>query len=346
MPRCAAVCRGRSLGRSPACSWPAGRCSPGGGWRAGPLLEWAILLARFAVRAQRGRAVLASQAGAVVVPLALRRHRAGGRVPLRRPPRPRARVEAFFSLSGGSGRTTLAVEVAALVASRGAAARASGGRGARVALLDLATRSPAVALRLGLPVPSPAAAGYPRPEATPALVTHASGLAVHPGGGRATALRGRGGGGAERAGGRGRARRRRSHPGRHRLRPGPAVRGRAAPVRPRPRHPDGVGHGRARRLPQHRGAALARPARPPRLRGQPVCRADPAGRGDERPRRRRGRGGAPERRLRHGGEPSSSCRARRPRTCRCGDRPPGGARRAGARRRLRHPAARWGAHAG
>lgn len=146
------------------------------------MLEWAILLARFAVRAQRGRPVLASQAGAVVVPLALRRHRAGGGVAAAATPQPRARVEAFFSLSGGSGRTTLAVEVAALLASRGAAAQASGGRGARVALLDLATRSPSVALRLGLPVPPPRPAGDERPEATPALVTYASGLAVHTGG--------------------------------------------------------------------------------------------------------------------------------------------------------------------
>lgn len=146
------------------------------------MLEWAILLARFAVRAQRARPVLASQSGAVVVPLALRRHRGAGGVAAAATPHPRARVEAFFSLSGGSGRTTLAVEVAALVASRGAAMRASGARGARVALLDLATRSPSVALRLGLPVPPPRPAGSPRPEATPTLVTHASGLAVHTGG--------------------------------------------------------------------------------------------------------------------------------------------------------------------
>jgi MinD-like ATPase involved in chromosome partitioning or flagellar assembly len=146
------------------------------------MLEWAILLARFAVRAHRGRAVLASQAGAVVVPLALRRHLPGGGTAEAAPRRPRARIEAFFSLSGGSGRTTLAVEVAALLASRGAAARASGGWGARVALLDLAARSPSVALRLGLPVPPARPAGDHRPDGAPALATHASGLAVHTGG--------------------------------------------------------------------------------------------------------------------------------------------------------------------
>jgi Flp pilus assembly CpaE family ATPase len=145
------------------------------------MLEWAILLARFAVRTQRGHAVLASQAGAVLVPLALRRHRPGGGMAVAAPRRASARVEAFFSLSGGSGRTTLAVEVAALVASRGTAMRASGGRGARVALLDLAARGPAVALRLGLPVPPPSPAGDHRPEANPTLVSHASGLAVHTG---------------------------------------------------------------------------------------------------------------------------------------------------------------------
>ncbi|MEO8897358.1 MAG: hypothetical protein ABI352_07205 [Candidatus Dormibacter sp.] len=146
------------------------------------MLEWAVLLARFVVRAHRGRAVLRSQSGAVVVPLALRRHLPGARGDaVADPPRRRARVEAFFSLSGGSGRTTLAVEVAALVASRGAAVRATGGRGTRVALLDLAARNPSVALRLGLPVP-PSCPADDRSEPTPALVTHASGLAVHTGG--------------------------------------------------------------------------------------------------------------------------------------------------------------------
>jgi MinD-like ATPase involved in chromosome partitioning or flagellar assembly len=146
------------------------------------MLEWAVLLVRFIIRAHRGRGLLASQAGAVVVPLALRRHllapAAGADADS---PRVHARVEAFFSLSGGSGRTTLAVEVAALLAARGAAARATGGSGARVALVDLTARSPAVALRLGLPLPG--GAGERRPDAAPALVTHATGLIVHPGGG-------------------------------------------------------------------------------------------------------------------------------------------------------------------
>jgi MinD-like ATPase involved in chromosome partitioning or flagellar assembly len=145
------------------------------------MLEWAVLLVRFTVRAHRGRGLLASQAGAVVVPLALRRHLVAPATADVASSHGRARVEAFFSLSGGSGRTTLAVEVAALLAARGAAARATGAGGARVALVDLTARSPAVALRLGLPLPE--GAGERRPDAAPALVTHATGLIVHPGGG-------------------------------------------------------------------------------------------------------------------------------------------------------------------
>ncbi len=148
------------------------------------MLEWAMLLARFAVRAHRGRALLASQAGAVVVPLALRRHLtgSGSRVETA-PPRRRARVEAFFSLNGGSGRTTLAVEVAALLAERNAAARAAGAAGIRVALVDLTTRSPAVALRLGLPLPAPPRAGDGPSDAAVSLATHATGLIIPPGAG-------------------------------------------------------------------------------------------------------------------------------------------------------------------
>jgi MinD-like ATPase involved in chromosome partitioning or flagellar assembly len=148
------------------------------------MLEWAVLLARFAVRVQRGRGILASQAGAVVVPLALRRHLEGSRSGAEAAaPRGRARVEAFFSLSGGSGRTTLAVELAALLAARRCGARATGERRAPVAILDLATRSPAVALRLGVPVPPAVPASAGAAVEVPALVTHGSGLLVHPGGG-------------------------------------------------------------------------------------------------------------------------------------------------------------------
>lgn len=121
------------------------------------------------------------QSGAVVIPLPLRRHSAGDRQPRRGvdqavaddPRDRRARVIAFFSLNGGSGRTTLAVEVAALMAVRGAAALAGPG-GPRVGLLDLTNRSPAVALRLGISLQS-GARGEPSP------VRHSSGLIVFAG---------------------------------------------------------------------------------------------------------------------------------------------------------------------
>lgn len=179
------------------------------------LLEWTVLLARFLAR-NRGRwpgssgrvpappglrTLLAttsslvgrrggSQAGAALMPLALRRHRApsnasagsgagaqpavtsSGRRQEAAPRRPQ--VEAFFSLNGGSGRTALAVELAALMAVRGTADRATGTAGMRVALLDLTTRSPAVALRLGIPVPA-ARAEQAR------MVTHPTGATVFPG---------------------------------------------------------------------------------------------------------------------------------------------------------------------
>lgn len=59
----------------------------------------------------------------------------------------RARRVAFFSLNGGSGRTTLACEVTCLCAADAVSPL-------RVALLDLDLRSAGVALRLGLPQPT------------------------------------------------------------------------------------------------------------------------------------------------------------------------------------------------
>lgn len=163
-----------------------------------PLLEWALLLARFTIRTRHARlarlrqrwrqvrlAPRGAERGAVDVRLALRSHspRSGGgpadaaASPPRlsvvggRPPRTEApavtpatpvvaigsRVVTFFSLCGGAGRTTLAVEVAALLAVRGRAAAAAGGRGTRVALVDVTERSPLAALRLGIPLPVAAA---------------------------------------------------------------------------------------------------------------------------------------------------------------------------------------------
>ena len=167
-----------------------------------PLVEWAVLAACFAVRTRGARtaavrrraqvcrstagawisgiAVLARspahggrawQAGAVVIPLALRpADRPDDRSPTVGHPRPGPRtVVGFFSLAGGTGRTTLAVEVAALLAVRGRVAAATGAAAARVVLLDLARRNPCVGLRLGMPAP---------PHGEPTLRAHDSGLLV------------------------------------------------------------------------------------------------------------------------------------------------------------------------
>jgi MinD-like ATPase involved in chromosome partitioning or flagellar assembly len=165
-----------------------------------PLLEWTTLLAAFLVRTGPARAAhlrqrlqrcsapwraLAAdarlrvlprvgaaapgQAGAVVIPLALRRPPAltarGANAPAR-PTRSGSHVVGFFSLAGGTGRTTLAVEVAAALAVRG---RAAGDGGNLVLLIDLACRNPAVGLRLGLAPPTDPDCG---------LATHDTGLLV------------------------------------------------------------------------------------------------------------------------------------------------------------------------
>jgi MinD-like ATPase involved in chromosome partitioning or flagellar assembly len=171
-----------------------------------PLVEWAVLLARFVVRTRRTRAatlraglrrravaapaaLLSSMrrrlrrrgspaASALVIPLALRSLGQDGRARSVAGPRAfgtRGHVVAFFSLNGGSGRTTLAVEAAAVLAVR---SRTLGTRGLRVALLDLTMRSPAVALRLGLtPPPGGRRDGQPS-EPAGRLVTHDTGLLV------------------------------------------------------------------------------------------------------------------------------------------------------------------------
>ena len=62
----------------------------------------------------------------------------------------------FFSLNGGSGRTTLATELACLLAARGRHRPTpdAPARPLRVALLDLDLRSATVAVRLGIPQPT------------------------------------------------------------------------------------------------------------------------------------------------------------------------------------------------
>ncbi|MDQ6848072.1 MAG: hypothetical protein M3019_10925 [Candidatus Dormibacteraeota bacterium] len=168
-----------------------------------PMVEWAALLAAFAIRTRHVRVARARsrmrrwsaatittaaalraraasrapdnphppQTGAVVIPLALRRpevtHTSAADASASTSLGPH--VLGFFSLAGGTGRTTLAVEVAALLATRARSAAATGARGSRVVLLDLARRSPAVGLRLGMPPPS---------IHSGRLVAHSSGLLV------------------------------------------------------------------------------------------------------------------------------------------------------------------------
>jgi hypothetical protein len=169
-----------------------------------PLVEWAVILAGFLVRTRHARAARlgerllrwrtaigaaatalglrtraraamlggSPESGGVVIPLALRRlgpaDESGAAAPPPTATPRRSRVVGFFSLAGGTGRTTLAVEVAAL-AVRARAAAATGAPAPRVVLLDLARRNPCVGLRLRMPAPSPGDRG---------VVAHESGLLV------------------------------------------------------------------------------------------------------------------------------------------------------------------------
>ena len=61
----------------------------------------------------------------------------------------------FFSLNGGSGRTTLALETAAVLAARGRHTSPAGASvPLRVALLEMDLRSPTVSVRIGVPQPT------------------------------------------------------------------------------------------------------------------------------------------------------------------------------------------------
>jgi MinD-like ATPase involved in chromosome partitioning or flagellar assembly len=102
------------------------------------------------------------------------------------PPAPRVtRRLTFFSLSGGSGRTTLAVEVAGLLAGETHRGNAWGMLvPPRVALVDLDLTSPRAAIRLGLPAPTEwglAEGGPVEPEVARLLAVHRSGLLLLPG---------------------------------------------------------------------------------------------------------------------------------------------------------------------
>jgi MinD-like ATPase involved in chromosome partitioning or flagellar assembly len=133
-----------------------------------PALDWAIFAGRFWMRPRRGmtRWELASPAagdddpqapgnaaqGAVIELFAPRSTPLGSdpvTPPVLRPISrgSGARRVTFFSLRGGTGRSTLATELACLLAASQSEQRAA----PRVALVDLDLRSPSVAVRLGAP---------------------------------------------------------------------------------------------------------------------------------------------------------------------------------------------------
>ena len=93
------------------------------------------------------------------------------------PRRNGGRRVTFFSLRGGTGRSTLATELACLVA----ASRSDDAAPPKVALLDLDLRSPSVAVRLGAPEKTLLDYALAPPEdrsVTDFMVTHASGAHV------------------------------------------------------------------------------------------------------------------------------------------------------------------------
>lgn len=123
-----------------------------GRWRARPALDWLVLAAAFILRT-RLLPVLGRRAPDAPRP-------AGILVPLRHPEPPHrsvqpGRVLALVSLRGGTGRTAIACQLATAFAR---------GRPGRVALVDLAWRSPSVAQRLGLVSPAGEAGAVVRPQ--------------------------------------------------------------------------------------------------------------------------------------------------------------------------------------
>ncbi len=95
----------------------------------------------------------------------------------RTPRRDGARRVTFFSLRGGTGRSTLATELACLLA----ASRSDDHPAPRVALVDLDLRSPTVGIRLGTPEKTLLDYALTPPDdraVTDFMITHASGARV------------------------------------------------------------------------------------------------------------------------------------------------------------------------
>jgi MinD-like ATPase involved in chromosome partitioning or flagellar assembly len=130
-----------------------------------PALDWAIFAGRFWMRPRRGMTQweLATPTagdhvppapgnaahGAVIALFAPRGTPLGSTPPVLHPISrgTGARRVTFFSLRGGTGRSTLATELACLLAASQSEQQAA----PRVALVDLDLRSPSVAVRLGTP---------------------------------------------------------------------------------------------------------------------------------------------------------------------------------------------------
>ncbi len=96
---------------------------------------------------------------------------------VRAPRRDGPRRVTFFSLRGGTGRSTLATELACLVA----ASRGDNHPAPRVALVDLDLRSPTVGIRLGTPEKTLLDYALTSPDdraVTDFMITHASGARV------------------------------------------------------------------------------------------------------------------------------------------------------------------------
>jgi MinD-like ATPase involved in chromosome partitioning or flagellar assembly len=168
-----------------------------------PALDWAMFAAQFWIRPRRGRAEWGTAAATPTLTNAapadetsagteasadppLRELRSAAAMsplgvaipPLRSPPASRphgARRVTFFSLRGGTGRSTLATELACLLATSGDDAAP------KVALVDLDLRSPSVAVRLGAPDQTLLDFALAPPDerrVTDFMVTHASGTHV------------------------------------------------------------------------------------------------------------------------------------------------------------------------
>jgi MinD-like ATPase involved in chromosome partitioning or flagellar assembly len=150
-----------------------------------PALDWAIFGGLYLTRPRRGtaHATTGTEGAASESPI-IELFRAKPSPPanaaaavVRAPRRDGARRVTFFSLRGGTGRSTLATELACLLA----ASKSEDHPAPRVALVDLDLRSPTVGIRLGAPEQTLLDYALTPPEdraVTDFMITHASGARV------------------------------------------------------------------------------------------------------------------------------------------------------------------------